>query len=163
MTQGDGSTPIIADTIVAVPDQIRALAKWFTDSLGDPQGLFQIGTNLLSALKYDLADEVSSAGFDPSSTPSTGILPGWCDSSTIYWPNAANFKSFIDKQLKNLYDRLVESQNADITTSIWQLFKTLSDTLTSIADDYDKGSSRITEDLNNLDQVVNGSIGGGSQ
>jgi hypothetical protein len=169
VTGTDTPPPIIADTIVAVPAQIRAVATWFSNCLTDSQGLFTIATTLLTdssaygytPLNYDVA-AAAAAQKTSASAVDSGIRPGWCTADPTYWPTASDLKTAVDHQLLNLYTRLVEDRDADITTSIWQLFNQLSQTLTSIADDYEKGSDRIVADLNDLSAKINASVDEGS-
>jgi hypothetical protein len=150
-------------TIVAVPDQIRALAKWLEDSQTDPQGLFVQakgwltdlhGVNFagvplnfqLAASRKDGEEEYVGNG-----QTTVGILPGWCLDDT-YWATAKSLKKQVDIQLKEFYTRLTPAKGPGTMTgaSVYDMVSTLVSTLRKVADDYDKGSDKVAADLSKL-------------
>ena len=151
-------------TVAADSDAIKALARWFGQTLTENDGLFIAGVSWLvdcaatgypgAPLRYDLYAERSSGKGSAMAGPdvtAVGILPGYAKDDT-YIPSAYNLKTTVDTQLSTLYSKLVQDPNSTDMSSgnLYTMVSTLADTLMKVAEDYDKGDQQIETDLQAL-------------
>jgi hypothetical protein len=160
-------------TVKADAEAIKALAKWFEDTLTADGGLFTAGPSWLvdlaavggyqgAALRYDLyAGRTSGKGSSMAgpNVTSVGILPGYAKDDS-YIPSAYNLKNTVDTQLAAMYTKLIKDPNSSQMSdgNLYTMVSMLADTLKKVAADYDKGDTQIETDLQALGSALNDNL-----